>query len=391
MIIIHSGFLEKLRIGKEVYYLSPKLYYFVMGERDYYLGFSVANGIGPKKFDLLLRNFGSAKAAWEASEEKLSPILKPVLTAKFLKFQKEFDFEKYGEQLKKQKISFIALCDKEYPQLLKKIPNPPIVLYVKGNPDLLHSQILKKMRIAIVGTRHITSYGRQITEMFATDLAQAGVIIVSGMALGVDGVAHKATLDAGGKTIAVLGSGVDLPYPYENEKLYEEILDSGGAIVSEFLPGMPPSVGSFPARNRIVAGLSNGVLVTEGASDSGSLITANFGLKFGRKVFAVPGPITSPLSKAPLDLIAKGARLVTSANDILREFDIKTSLSKITSVRGETREEELILKLLENEPLGFDEIVRLTKIDSSKLGSILSIMEIKGFIKSLSSGQFSTG
>ncbi len=391
MIIIHSGFLKKLRIRKEVYYLVFKLYYFVMGERDYYLGFSVANGIGPKRFAKLLSDFGFAKNAWNTPAFDIKTSIGDKISQDFDNFRKEYDFDKYTNQLKKQKISFIALCDKEYPALLKKIPNPPIVLYVKGSKEILCSAQNDNPMIAIVGTRHITSYGRQITEMFAHDLAQEGLIIVSGMALGVDGVAHKATLDAGGKTIAVLGNGVDLPYPYENQKLYEEILDSGGAIVSEFPPGMPPSVGSFPARNRIVAGLSNGVLVTEGASDSGSLITANFGLKFGRKVFAVPGPITSPLSKAPLDLISKGAKLVTSAADILKEFSIKTSLSEKTSVKGETKEEKIIIKILENEPFTFDEISRLTKINSSQLGSILSMMEIKGFVKILSNGQFGLG
>ncbi len=359
-----------------------------MRERDYYLGFSMAPGIGPKKFNLLLSNFGSAEKAWNASASQLGPILKPALTSKFLDFRREFDFHKYQHQLKRQKISVITLSDKEYPEFLKQIPNPPIVLYIKGNIDLLSS---RSNKIAIVGTRHITSYGRQITEMFAGDLARAGLVVVSGMALGVDGVAHKATIDSGGKTIAVLGNGVDTPYPRENEKLYEEILDSGGAVVSEFPPGMPASVGSFPARNRKVAGLSHGVLVTEGASDSGSLITANFGLEFGRKVFAVPGPITSPLSKAPLDLIAKGARLVTSAADILKELNIQSSKSSKsnTSRKGDTKEENSILKILENEPLNFDEIARLTKIDSSKLAGILSMMEIKGMIKSLSSGAFS--
>ncbi len=371
-----------------------------MKERDYYLGFSMASGIGPKTFSLLLQHFGSAEFAWNASKSELVPILKPVLTSKFLSFRKNFDFKKYKDQLRKQKIFFVTLLDREYPKLLKQISNPPIVLYAKGNMQLVYglqttvdsSQKAEGMAIAIVGTRHITSYGRQITEMFAGELAGAGLIIVSGMALGVDGVAHSSTIAAKGKTIAVLGNGVDTPYPAENEKLYEEILDNGGAIVSEYPPGMKASVGTFPARNRIVAGLSAGILVTEGASDSGSLITANFGLEFGRKVFAVPGPITSPLSKAPLDLIAKGARLVTSPQDILREFSIsnsqfsnKTAKSKFQT---KNKDELKILKILENESLSFDEIARKTKINSSKLASVLSMMEIRGMIKDLG-GKFS--
>jgi DNA processing protein len=222
--------------------------------------------------------------------------------------------------------------------------------------------------------------------MFTGDLARAGLVVVSGMAYGVDGVAHQSTIDAHGKTIAVLGNGVDMAYPRENQKLYEEILDSGGAVVSEYKPGEPPSMGSFPARNRIVAGMSEGVLVTEGAEDSGSLITANFGLEFGRKVFAVPGPITSSLSKAPLKLIAKGGKLVTSAQDILNELRIKDHelRTKTTGAKLQnlSKNELKIVQLLENEGLSFDEIVRRSKLNSSAIGSLLSMMEIKNIVVS---------
>lgn len=354
-----------------------------MDERNYWLSFSLAPGIGPKSLDSLARNFETLEKAWNASESELLLILKPALTSKFLKFREEFDLETYKKQLKKQKISFITLLDKEYPSLLKSIFNPPAVLYTKGDITLLNSPCL-----AIVGTRRITSYGREITEMFAKELSEAGLTIVSGMAFGVDGVAHKAAIDTKGKTIAVLGNGVDLAYPKENEKLYEEILDSGGLIISEYSPGMPPNNGTFPARNRIVAGLSKGVLVTEGAEDSGSLITANYGLEFGRKVFAVPGPITSQLSKAPLDLIEKGAKLVTSAEQIIKELGLKNKdlrMKTKTKIDGLSKEEKKILEVLENESLYFDEIVKLTGISSQILGTTLSLMEIKGFIKNTGS------
>jgi DNA processing protein len=389
-----------------------------MEERDYYLGFSQAPGIGPKKLELLLKNFGSLKKAWNADYAKLSNILKPVLTQKFNEFRKQFNFEEYQLKLQKQKIKFICLQDLEYPPLLKQIPYPPIGLYAKGNMNIfrgakvdakifsLSAQGSKKLNlktegsnessenfvsprantIAIVGTRKITSYGREITEMFAGDLARAGLVIVSGMAYGVDGVAHQSVINASGKTIAVLGNGVDMAYPRENQKLYEEILDSGGAVVSEYKPGEPPSMGSFPARNRIVAGMSEGILVTEGASDSGSLITANFGLEFGRKVFAVPGPITSQLSKAPLELIEKGAKLVTSAQDILNELRIKNhelrTKTQDAKFQNLSKDELKIVRLLENERLSFDEIVRRSKLDSSVVASLISMLEIKGIIKS---------
>ncbi len=178
----------------------------------------------------------------------------------------------------------------------------------------------------------------------------------------------------------------------QNQKLGARIIEQGGAIVSEFPLGMKPTQWTFPARNRIIAGLSQAVLVTEGAEDSGSLITAGFALKFNRKVFAVPGPITSQMSKGPYKLISKGAKLVTSANDILKELKIvrqNPPSPRLRRARGDTKEEDLILKLLQNEPLHFDEIVRTTRFKSSQLSSLLSMMEIKGMVKSLNNGTYS--
>lgn len=360
-----------------------------MNEKNYHLAFSNFAGVGPIKFGKLIKYFGSAENAWNSDLIEFEKIAGKSLAPKFEKFRKEFDIHSYLKQLEKQKISFVCQSNDNYPKLLKKIPNPPIILYLKGNIKILHLVQNEKL-IAIVGTRHITSYGRQVTEMFAGELAQAGLVIVSGMAFGVDGVAHASCLKSGGKTIAVLGNGVDLPYPRENEKLYDEILGSDGLIISEYAPGEPPSVGSFPARNRIVAGMSNAILVTEGAKDSGSLITASFGLEYGRKVFAVPGPITSSLSAAPLRLIEKGAKLVVSSEDVIREMGIKTSDLPKNQKKFESlsHEENKIIELIENEPMGFDEIARRLKIEPSKLGTILSMMEIKGLIKN-SGGSYS--
>jgi DNA processing protein len=328
-----------------------------------------------------LRHFGSAEKAWKSSASDLELILKPSLTSKFLEFREKFDFVAYSKHLDNSKISWVCQFEKEYPEMLKQIPDAPIVLYTKGDKSLL----LSENKIAIVGTRHITHYGREVTEMFSSQLSEAGLTIVSGMAYGVDGIAHSACLNSNGRTIAVLGNGVDLPYPRENQKLYEEILDSGNLIVSEYPPGTPPSIGSFPARNRIVAGISDAILVTEGAQDSGSLITANFGLDFGHKVFAVPGPITSSLSAAPLRLIEKGAKLVVSSEDVLKELEIKTSelKSNMEKFKNLSKEEKKIIELIENEGLSFDEIVHRTKFDSSKTATILSMMEIKDLIRNI--------
>lgn len=389
------------------------------------MGFSVAPSIGPSKFALLIQKFGSARLAWEAKTLDLSKIIGEKTAEKFNDFRQKFSIENYLEKLKRAKVAFVTLSDTEYPMLLKQITRPPFVLYVKGslqrtddrkqktdsgktenteksNPyysgisGFRHqSSVVRAPIIAIVGTRKITQYGRDVTEMFTQDLVAAGFTIVSGLAMGVDATAHKKTIDNNGKTVAVLGCGVDCCTPLENQYLYEEILDQGGCIISELPLGHPPSPGSFPARNRIIAGLSLGILVTEGTEDSGSLITADYALKFNRKVFAVPGPITSQLSKGPYKLIEKGGKLVTSAQNIISELGIKNyelgsikGQKSIKSIKGSTKEEEAILKILQNEALSFDEIARRTKLASSKLASTLSIMEIKGMVKDLENGDY---
>lgn len=351
-------------------------------ERDYYLAFSLVSGIGPKTFALLLKNFKTAKKAWNSTPKELRKAkLGEKLIKKFEYQKSQINIESYLEKLKKKKVLFIALCDKEYPKLLSQIENPPIVLFVRG--DI--SKINFAKTIGVVGTRKITNYGREVTGLFSKNLSQAGFTIVSGLAMGVDAVASQSAIEAGGKTIAILGNGVDLCFPSSNEWLYDKILENKGIIVSEFPLGQLPTLGSFPSRNRIIAGLSLGVLVTEGAADSGSLITADYAFKFNRKVFAVPGPITSSLSVAPLKLIEKGARLVVSAVDILRELKVESLKLKSTEQNSKsvnfTKEEFKIIKILENEALHFDEIVRKLKIDSSRVGILLSMMEIKGLIK----------
>ena len=370
-----------------------------MEERNYWLGFSAFPTIGPAKFRKLLEEFGTAKSAWEAvgcHPTKLDGLIGEETAEKFEKFRKEFSIEDYVKKLKEKDVWFVTLQDENYPKLLKEIKNPPFVLYGKGQiPD----GIWLKQSIAVVGARKTTEYGREVTKLLTAELVLSGFTIVSGLALGVDAVAHQTALENGGRTIAVLGCGVDCCNPAENQSIYNSILESGNCIVSEFPLGMKPTQWTFPARNRIIAGLSQGVLVTEGAEDSGSLITANFALKFNRKVLAVPGSITSIMSKGPYKLIAKGAKLVTSGEDILKELKVQSSplrqgfagqaKSKIINRKGDTKEEDLILKLLQNEALHFDEIVRRLKFNPSKLGSLLSLMEIKGMVRGLDGGMFS--
>jgi DNA processing protein len=330
-----------------------------MSERNYWLGFSAISGMGPAKFKKVLEEFKTAKSAWEAK--------KP-----------DFSIENYLKKFKKENVWFLTLEDKAYPQILKEIKNPPFVLYGKGDKSLLNN----KNTFGVVGARKTTQYGREVTKLLTAELVLSGFTIVSGLALGVDAISHMTTLENDGKTIAVLGCGVDCCNPKENQGIYDNIVKNG-CVVSEFPLGMNPTYWSFPARNRIIAGLSQGLLVTEGAEDSGSLITAEYALKFKRKVFAVPGPITSSMSKGPYKLIQKGATLVTSAEDIIKSIkgvgNIKSSRI-VKKIKGDTKEEDLILKLLENEPLNFDELIKRTKFKPSKLSGTLSVMEIKGML-----------
>jgi len=363
-----------------------------VSEESYWLSFSAFPGVGPHTFKKLLTEFGSAKAAWNANQEKLQDkALGKVLTSKFVRFREGFNSAFFEQNLKKLGISILFSKDNDYPALLKQIPNPPFLLYVKGNMEILKQvQNDSVGMFGIVGTRRITEYGKTVTDMFTQSLVEAGFVIVSGLAMGVDAQAHASTIQAHGKTIAVLGCGVDCCTPPSNKSLYDAIIQHGGCIISEVPPGHLPTRGTFPSRNRIIAGLSSALLVTEGAEDSGSLITADYAFKFKRKVFAVPGPITSSLSKGPYKLVQLGAKMVVEPQEIISELGIKNqeSSGEKRKVRSGSRDEKKILRLLENEALHFDDLVRKSKMNSSRLGSLLSLMEVKGMVKSQNGGMF---
>ncbi len=362
----------------------------------YWLGFCVFPGIGPIKFKKLLAAFGTAENAWKAqlTDLKMSGIGQST-ALQFDEFRKTFSPYAYEEDLQKQNVSFLTLTDEGYPARLLSSKNSPTVLFVKGS--FAFNAPENAIAIAVVGTRKITDYGRRVTESLTSELVAAGCVIVSGLAMGVDAVAHRATILAGGRTVAVLGSGVDLCTPMENQTIYKSILEHDGAIISESPLGRVPNKGSFPSRNRIIAGMSLGVLVTEGAEDSGSLITAKDAFENGRKVFAVPGPITSLVSRGPLTLLGKGAKLVMSGADILEELGLERDKRDRVKrgygrgdkrVKGDTEEEQRIITVLTNEQLHFDELMRRTKMTSSQLGSFLSLMEMKGLVKSLDQGMY---
>jgi len=352
----------------------------------FYVALAASPGIGPVRFKVLLTHFKTAETVWKLQEQTLEKALPKDAFAKFLAFRKSIEPEIYLEKILSKDIKILNIEDKNYPKFLKEIFDPPPVLYVLG--DLIESS---KM-LGVVGTRRITNYGKQVTESLVEALVSHGFIIISGLARGVDAFAHKVTVETGGKTIAVLGGGVDMIYPSENIPLAKKIVETGGAVISEFPLGMNPVPGNFPARNRIISGLSLGVLVTEAGEDSGSLITAGLALEQGREVFAVPGPIYSKLSGGPAKLIKQGAKLVTSVDDILDELNISAqgSVSRDQKeIKGDSEEETLIINLLKEGPAHVDEIIRKSKIPPAEIGSILSMMELKGRIKTFSSGVFS--
>lgn len=362
-----------------------------MLEEKYYLGFSLFPGIGSLRFKLLLNYFKSVQKAWDADIKILKETgLGNKIPQNFDIFRKKFSFEKEEEKLKNKNISYIGQCSNFYPKLLKEIPDPPIGLFIKGD---IRKDWGWERTVAVVGTRQITGYGTEMTQKITKGLVEAGVTIVSGMAYGVDTIAHETAVSNGGKTIAVLGCGVDIIYPPSNANLYKRIIDEFGLVLSEFPPGQLTTKGLFPSRNRIISGLSLGVVVTEGAEDSGSLITARNALEQGREVFAVPGQVTSYLSKGPLNLIKQGAKLVTEAGDILEDLNIKykrvniKDTSKILNINL-SDEEKKIVEVLNSENLHFDEIARKTGIESGKLGSMLTMMEMKSVIKNLGEGNY---
>ncbi len=278
----------------------------------YRLGFSHFTGIGPMRFKALSDHFGSSFKAYWGDRDSLERVIGKDLAAGFTAFRNKFDPVRKLEDLKKMGIAVLTPEDYRFPKNLIAIADPPICLYVKGslNSDRFFS---------VIGSRHPTQYGLKVAYELAFGLAKAGFAVVSGMALGIDGVAHWGAIDAKGKTVAVLGC-VDVVYPYQHLDLYRKIIASGGAIVSEFPPGLRLCKGMFISRNRIVSGMSKGILVVEGGDHSGTLITASMAANQGRDLFAVPGQITNELSLAPNILLKQGAKMVTEIKDILEEY-----------------------------------------------------------------------
>lgn len=270
----------------------------------------------------------------------------------------------------------VDIKDKKYPELLRKISDPPKKLYYRGNWD----ENIFENCLAVVGSRRMTNYGRRVTEKIVKEVASAGVTIVSGFMYGIDATSHRAALNGSGRTIAVMPCGVNIVHPEYQEKLYNDVLENQGLIISEFEKDFPPDSWTYPKRNRIVAGLSKSTFVVEAALKSGSLITVGFAKKYGRKIFALPGPVISKVSEGTNQLIKDGASIVTCAQDILNFYGIKKSdLNNLNFQKAEGFEKK-ILEVLEREPMEIDTLSRMFKIPSSKIGTILSLMSVKGLI-----------
>lgn len=286
-------------------------------ERKYLVMVSSFVPFGPARTTLLLKYFDSAAKIWNAKRHQLTDTgLSKKLVDKFIDYRNDFKSKEYFESLEKLKITYLLQEDKNYPVLLKQIDLSPLVLYVKGK--------LKKKdekSVAIVGARELTDYGKEVAKKLSSTLSKKGVTIVSGLARGIDTLSHRGALDSGGRTIAVLGCGLDIMYPPENLNLSKQIAKSG-AVVSEYPLGYGVKPQNFAARNRIISGLSQATVVVEGRQRSGTFLTAGHALNQGKTVMAVPGPITSPMSEAPNYLIKNGAKVVTSAHDILEELDL---------------------------------------------------------------------
>ena len=346
--------------------------------RQYWVGFNMVKGIGAVRFQALLDTFGSAGSAWQASPEALRGAgISPKIIENLLQLRSQVNLDQVWEQIQAQKIRVITWQDETYPRRLKEIDQPPPVLYCLGEylPE-------DEWAVAIVGTRRISPYGRQVTEEIASHLARNGVTVVSGLARGVDGMAHQAALNAGGRTLAVLGSGLNRVYPPEHRRLADQII-ARGALLCDYPPGTPPEASNFPPRNRIISGLSLAVVVVEAGETSGALITAKFAAEQGREVFAVPGNILAPQSQGTNRLVQQGAHPLLHVKDLLEALELNAILEHkaARSVLPADAIEAQLLGVLGSEPVHVDEIRSKTGMPIEKVSATLALMELKGMVR----------
>lgn len=349
-----------------------------MDERAFYIAFNRVPGIGPARLAALLEKCGGIAEAWKAPIQTLQEAgLDRRSIENLLNARQRLDPKAELDRVLRSGCGVFCWDIDCYPANLRKIPQPPPVLYVRGQ---LEEQ--DELAVAIVGTRQASAYGREVARELGTELGRHGITVVSGLALGVDTIAHQAALDAGGRTIAVLGSGVDQIYPARNRKLALQIIEQG-ALISEYPMGTRPEASNFPPRNRIISGLSLAVIVVEAGKRSGALITASFAAEQSRDVFAVPGSILSPGSDGCNRLIRDGAIPVTSTSDLLERLQIADAVAhqeaRVTVPASPA--EEMILQHISAEPQHMNEIVRAAPLETSEVSSLLAMMELKGLVR----------
>jgi DNA processing protein len=347
-------------------------------EIKYWVGFSLIPGIGRVRLTQLQTYFGNLENAWKASQSELkktgidSGSIQGIASAR-----PKISLEEEMEKLESYGVKVLTYLDAEYPARLKEIYDFPPLLYMRGS--LLPQD---EWSLAVVGTRRATVYGRQVAEEIVADLARNKITIVSGLAKGIDSVAHNTALEAGGRSLAIFACGLDSVYPSENANLARKIMQQG-ALISEYPLGTKPKAEHFPRRNRIMSGLSLGTLVIEAGEDSGAMITAQLALEQNREVFAIPGSILSPSSKGTNKLIQEGAKLVSNYRDILEELNLTAVAQQIEmkELVPPTDTESSLLKLLSAEPVHIDEICRSSGLPASTISGTLAMMELKSLVK----------
>ena len=357
-------------------------------EQFYWAALGAAKGIDTARMLALIRFFGSAQNLYEAKEADIlaTGILSPECTTRFVESNKKNRKlpEVLREQCERLRISVVPVVSSLYPERLKRIQRPPVVLYVKGTlPDFRYS-------MGMVGSRMADAYGKKVAVSFGKALAGAGVVIVSGGATGIDTASHEGALQGGGKTVAVLGCGVDIVYPPANAKLFAEIAENG-AVVSEYPPGTPPDRFRFPERNRIISGISQGIVLVQAAKRSGALITAEFAMDEGREVFCIPGNIFSNKSTGPHRLIKAGARLADSPTDILEEVfpelcgsthsNLFSGFADTVPLQACTDEQRKILDILTQGLMTLEQLVAVSGLDIAEASVILLELQMKGFVE----------
>lgn len=352
------------------------------------LGFSLCSGIGPMTFIKLITRFGSPHSAFFARSGELRPFFRVAKHHEaFLLFRDTYDANKEIKRIQNGGIWIMTQWHSDYPKLLKNINDPPICLFGKGDRNSI--DFANDTCIGVVGARKNTAYGKYVAEELGKAFASAGLVIVSGMATGIDTISHKAAIEKQARTIAVLGTGIDIIYPYENKELHDKILKEYGIIISEYPPGLGTNPGMFVLRNRIIVGISKAIVVVEGGKHSGTLTTARYAAENGRDVYAVPGPITSEMSVGPHILLREGARVLSSASELLKDFGLNQESKIITEKPiNLTDEEKKIYDLLSIKKQYADEVATKIALSITETLPILSLLEVRGVIGKDFDGSF---